>query len=478
MIAQLRRSLGAKILLLAGLNLVLLIAIGLAALGVRVPRSFTQMVMQAAEPRLQDVTRRIALDLERAQPSDADAIIDRYSEEFDTRLVLALNDGTRIAGADLEIPELVKQALSAPRPIGGFEERVGPPISPSGLRLPQTPAHLVRTAVGPRLWVILRTPVRFAGEAETLPGSLLIAPYRLVGDSLLFPLTGLFWVLLAFGVTVICWWPLLRGLTRSLRQIEHATEEIAHGRFDTTVPMSRGDEVGRLSRSIEQMAARLGVLASRQKRFLGDTAHELRSPLGRMHVALELLNRKVDGAERIYVDDLKQDVEALSQLTDELLLYARAELQERGSEQPAVPLRPIVDRLIDKEGSDATIVVDISDDTVVRGDALLLERAIANVIRNAVKYAGTAGPIVVTAIPTGGAVTLSISDAGPGVAPESLTRLFDPFFREDAARNRKTGGTGLGLAIVRSAVEACGGSVGCANRAPHGLEVRMTLQRA
>jgi two-component system sensor histidine kinase CpxA len=75
-----------------------------------------------------------------------------------------------------------------------------------------------------------------------------------------------------------------------------------------------------------------------------------------------------------------------------------------------------------------------------------------------------------------GQVVISVTDQGPGVAPESLPRLFEPFYREDAARDAKTGGTGLGLAIVRSAIEACGGSVSCHLPSPHGLEVRMILQ--
>lgn len=496
MIGRIRRSIGAQILLLAGLNVLLLAIIGLAASGVRVPRSVGQMVMQSAEPRLQDVVRRIALDIERGSPDQADAVLERYTSEYRSLFLLVRNDGTRIAGSNVALPLGVIEALKGPPPPkggfpppgfdpyrggspdrGGARDPVSPPEGASGLRMPQAPAQLIRVDGSARNWIMLRTPIRFAGQPEIIPGSLLIVPGGWIGNSLLFPLDWLWWTLLAIAVTTICWFPFLRGVTKSLGRMEHATGDIAHGRFETKIAVERADELGRLSSSIESMAGRLDALVSGQKRFLGDTAHELRSPLGRMQVALEILDRRVGDGERAYVADLKEDVEALTVLTDELLQYARAELQERGGAPAAVGLRPIIERVIAKEANGATIAVDVPADTSVRGDAQLLERAIANVIRNAVKYAGAAGPIDVKASRDHGVVTLSVADSGPGVAPESLARLFDPFFREDAARNRKTGGTGLGLAIVRSAVEACGGSVSCVNRQPRGLEMQITLEQ-
>ena len=104
-------------------------------------------------------------------------------------------------------------------------------------------------------------------------------------------------------------------------------------------------------------------------------------------------------------------------------------------------------------------------------------------MRNAVRYAGDAGPITITALPAHGddgaeIVSLTVADEGLGVPPETLARLFDPFFRPETARTRETGGVGLGLAIVKSCVEACGGRVSARNREPCGLELVFTLQRA
>ena len=499
MIARLRRSLGARILLLAGLNLALLVGIGLAASGVRLPRSLGELIMQSAEPRLQDVTRRLALDLERTPAANATTLLDRFGGEYRTRFILVTNDGRYIAGVPVPLPEPVVAALAGPPPgerrlpqggmrprpgkgrpaPGGPPDRLGPPDNRSGLRMPQTPARLISVPGEPKTWIVLRTPIRFADTTEIVPGSLLVVPYSWLNDALLFPIRWLWWSLLALGVTAACWWPLLRRLTVSLSRMEQATSRIAEGRFDTRLGISRPDEVGRLSGSIERMAARLGTLVTGQKRFLGDTAHELRSPLGRMQVALEILDTRVPDSERPYVRDLKDDVEALSHLTDDLLQYARAELADRTVTLVSVNVSAVVNRAVSHEcQAGVTFDVRVPADLVVNADPQLFERALANLVRNAVKYAGSAGPIEVAATSTNGEISVTVSDTGPGVAPESIERIFDPFYREDVARNRKTGGVGLGLAIVRSSVEACGGTVSCRNRRPHGLEVRLAFPHA
>jgi len=503
-IARIRRSLGAKILLLAALNILLLVAIGAIAAGVRFPRSLEELLMQSAEPRLQDMARRIALDIERTPADEATSMLLRYSEEYDAQFILVHNDGTRIAGAGPPIPDEMILALSSgppPRKGGGPAAnadgrprvqgkrggggppegdrpptRFGPPDPRTGLRMPQTPPRLVTVAEPPRYWIMVRTPIRFAGQADIIAGSLIVVPDGLFADGLLVPVTWLAWVLLGLAVTVACWFPFLRGVTQSLGRMAQATSEIAQGKFETKIGEARADDIGRLSASIEQMAGRLGVMASGQKRFLGDTAHELRSPIGRMQIALEILEHKAADSERSYINDLKEDVDDLRQLTDELLQYARAGLRERGRSLEPVPLLPLVERVIARDGYGATITSAVEAGVVVLADPGLLERALSNVVRNAVTYAGAAGPIHISATAVREQMVVSVADEGPGVSAESLQRVFEPFYREDAARSRKTGGTGLGLAIVRSAIEACDGSVSCQLRWPQGLDVRMVLR--
>jgi two-component system sensor histidine kinase CpxA len=106
----------------------------------------------------------------------------------------------------------------------------------------------------------------------------------------------------------------------------------------------------------------------------------------------------------------------------------------------------------------------------------LLLRAISNLVRNAVRYAGTEGPITISAKREDNAAVITVTDCGPGLPVEELDRIFAPFYRLDASRNRDTGGAGLGLAIVKSCVEVSGGTVECRNREPHGLEVVIRLK--
>ena len=107
-----------------------------------------------------------------------------------------------------------------------------------------------------------------------------------------------------------------------------------------------------------------------------------------------------------------------------------------------------------------------------------LFRSLANILRNAIRYAGDAGPIVVSASEKGGVVSIIVADNGPGIPASELEEVFKPFYRPEFARQRETGGVGLGLAIVRTCVEACGGTVKCRNRSPKGLEAEIRLPAA
>jgi two-component system sensor histidine kinase CpxA len=356
-----------------------------------------------------------------------------------------------------------------------------PPQPPPGaaVRLPGTPPFLVRSSAEPRYWVGVRMPIRAAGEPLTRPGTLLFASDSLIGLTLFQPWRGLFILALAIAVTAACWAPFLRGVTRSVRRLEQATTHIAEGRFDRVPVENRRDEIGRLAGSIQKMAARLDALVSGQKRFLGDTAHELRSPVARMQIALELLERDGSDRERSLIADLKEDVQAMSRLTDDLLQFAHAELAATSAPLVTLSVADVIHNAVRAEQRPGVeIRVDAPAQIGATADRRHLERAIANAVRNAVDHASKAGPIVVAARAVDNRVEISVSDSGPGVPPDALDRIFAPFFRLDASRDRKTGGAGLGLAIVRSSIEACRGSVRCVNRTPSGLEVTMTVPAA
>jgi two-component system sensor histidine kinase CpxA len=162
---------------------------------------------------------------------------------------------------------------------------------------------------------------------------------------------------------------------------------------------------------------------------------------------------------------------------NELLSFSKASLGATHAKLQQVPLRALVDLAIRREVTNGEQVeTKIASDLRVEVEPELLTRALANLLRNAIRYAGKAGPITITAEPRDGQVALSVSDCGPGIPEAELQRIFDPFYRLDASRDRETGGVGLGLAIVKTCVEGCQGTVVADNRLPTGLQVTITLR--
>ena len=131
---------------------------------------------------------------------------------------------------------------------------------------------------------------------------------------------------------------------------------------------------------------------------------------------------------------------------------------------------------LDREAREnVPVEIQLAEELDVMSRPDYLERALANLIRNAVRYAGHAGPITVSARNGDGQATIVVADRGPGVPEVELEEIFKPFYRPELSRQRETGGTGLGLAIVKSCIEACNGAVVCRNRKPAGFEVEIRL---
>jgi two-component system sensor histidine kinase CpxA len=290
------------------------------------------------------------------------------------------------------------------------------------------------------------------------------------------------WLLVGAGVFVfslLLWLPLVRGITRTLARMMHATRQIADGRFDVRLGLNRRDEIGSLAESIDQMAARLDGLVKGQKRFLGDIAHELCSPLARLQMALGILEQRATGEEAAFVRAATEKAEQIAALVGELLSFSKAAFGASAVRLQPVNVAAVVAEAVRREETEhSEIQVDVPAELEVSADADLLTRAVANLLRNSLRHASSAGPITIHAERAGEEVHLAIADGGPGVPEEELPRIFDAFYRVDASRTRDTGGTGLGLAIVKTCVESCCGSVTARNREPHGLEVRITLHVA
>jgi two-component system sensor histidine kinase CpxA len=166
----------------------------------------------------------------------------------------------------------------------------------------------------------------------------------------------------------------------------------------------------------------------------------------------------------------------MSTLVNELLAFTKAGMQPRDIALSPVDLLPLVGEVLAREEATSRVTVSLAADLRVQADAALLNRALGNLVRNALRYAGNAGPIALAAAREGDLVVVTVDDLGPGVPAADLNRLGEPFFRPELARSRETGGVGLGLAIVRHSIAACHGEVRFANREPKGFraEVRLT----
>lgn len=474
-----------RILLLATLNVAVLAAVFATFLRLQLKPDLESFLMAEARERIAFVTRLIVSDLESTDAPHWTDVLHHYSTEYGLTILLYRNTGEQLAGPVTSLPPEVDVRL----PRGGPPPpppNAGPPPGPPpgdggpgpGFNNPGPPFLAVASS-GPRYWVGVRMPfIRLSDDERMLRSVLMFVSPGFFSNPFFFNLRP--WLAMggaALLITALCWLPLIRNLTRSIAAMKRATARIADGQFEVDL-RARHDELGLLGRSIKQMAGRLQEFTEGRKRFLGDAAHELRSPIARMQLAAEILERRIDSAGRKYADSLKEDLTTMTRLTDELLEFARAEMPPI-TKFEAVNVEDAIRTAAGRE-STAGIELHINVDSgiAVQANRECLVRALANIVRNAIWYAGDRGPIEVSVVKSKHRVEIQIIDSGPGIPEEELDRVFTPFYRLDSARDRRTGGTGLGLAIVRTCIAACGGAVECRNREPSGLEVIIRLNAA
>lgn len=474
--------------------------------------------------RLQTVGREVHARLASLARSDWDGILREFSEKHGVHALLVTVPNRQIAGQHIDLPEKLQHLLAdmhpelPRRPPGADtrEERPGhpPPQSrdeldallfgedffpPSGR--PHGPN--IEPSDGPRFedlssampvklgtfmlplgtppiyYTGIRLPLVPSWSRREGPLIFMIITDRITAGGLFFDVRP--WLLVLFGamaMSALLWLPFVSGITRSVRANMHATEQIARGRFDVRVPENRGDELGRLSHAVNQMAAQLDGIVRGQKRFLGDIAHELCSPMARMEMSLGILEERLTDSDALRLADAREELRQMSSLVHELLAFSRSTLASATKPVEDVPLLSLIDEAASVEAIPSqNLHLQVPADVVVRCIPDLLRRAVGNILRNACLHAPRS-TIEISASRHGDRVVLLIADHGPGVPEESLPRLFEPFYRVDTSRDRQTGGSGLGLAIVKNCIETCGGQVSARANAPKGLIFEMQLPRA
>jgi len=288
-------------------------------------------------------------------------------------------------------------------------------------------------------------------------------------------------MLISAGISLL----LAAYITAPLSRIRASARRVARGDLSAHVgdlPFGRSAEILALASEFDQMTARLRDLVEGQRRLIRDVSHEMRSPLSRLRVALELGRAQVGGDAAVQLDRIEREAERLEEMIAQAIQLSRME-----TAPPSKVENVALDLLIADVAGDAAFEAQArpcalhiaqTAPIAVRAEPDLLTSAIENVVRNAVKYTAPESTVSIRLDQIEAQARLRVRDCGPGVAETDCARIFEPYFRTDAARQRSSGGSGLGLAIAKRAVERQGGRIHASNASGGGLEVEILLPLA
>jgi signal transduction histidine kinase len=431
----------------------------------------------------------VASDLSDALEADNHADLqrtlrDQYADRRD-RIIVVLRDGRVLQNIDGPPPP--EWAIRAARYRLRYD-RFNPPAADADAARAPDPGS------GPRR--MPASPIQIKGDTI---GLVLVVPAR----RLPFPFLQEFGptlataggVLLLVGTATMAFF-VFQPARRRLRKLEAAAEAIGAGDTSVRAPEDGGDEVAELARVFNRMAADLDARVREleevdraRRQLLADVSHELMTPLTAMRgyletLALPIANNDPEARER-YLHIVTEETLRLEAIIGDLLDLARLEGGGASLQRDAVPVQMLFARAAERHGPTLTerqVTLRLRIDpgaAEVEGDARRLEQAIQNLVANAVRHVGERGAIELTASPAANnrQVKLTIDDNGPGIPPEHLPRIFDRFYRVDAARDQASGGSGLGLSIVRAIIEAHGGTVTAADSPSGGARFEILLNK-
>ena len=403
----------------------------------------------------------------------------------DSGLILLIVDDRGEELLDRALPGEMRRLLrfSSPRPSdgmgsGGGERGMGSPPPPGWERGPisERPSNLRPAQLTPHL-------VGDDGDEYRL---LFVRPPVVVFGLLAWPGSRAAIGAVALLIAALTSLLLARYISAPIARLRRASQGLAGGDLDTRVGApGRGwatDEVGGLSRDFDTMAERIQALVTDKETLLRDISHELRSPLARIRMALGLAQRKANDEAQPDLERIEREAERLDALIGQIMTLARLRTQKepvRELVRMDVMVRGIVNDAR-YEHPEATINLRCPDRQEVSGDPRGIASAVENVVRNALAYAGDAGPIDVVVTADDQDVAVTVKDRGPGVRPEELPRIFEPLYRADESRDHGAAaaggvGQGIGLAITARVMELHGGDATAENRTGGGLRVILRL---
>jgi heavy metal sensor kinase len=278
------------------------------------------------------------------------------------------------------------------------------------------------------------------------------------------------------------WWASGRVL-RPLASLSTAAREMSIAQLHRRLPVTgAGDELDELAKAFNEMFGRLEVAVQQMKDFTASISHELRTPLtvlrGEAEIALARANSSCD--LRRTLESQLEEFAKLSRIIDEMLTLARAEAGQISLRRERVNLSALARSLTEimeplAVNRSITLTAEPGADVIVNGDTGWLERAILNILDNAIKYTGAGGQIAVRVTRSPESALLEVRDTGIGITPEALPHIFERFYRGDPSRSKETDGAGLGLSLVEWVVRQHGGQITVESQLGHGTTMRVAL---
>jgi len=257
-------------------------------------------------------------------------------------------------------------------------------------------------------------------------------------------------------------------ILKPVGDIQDLAQEISEKNLEQRIPTGAGqDEFNRLARTINGMLDRLQNSFARQRNFLFDTSHELKTPLTTMRLVIDDIEsddtEKLPGTRRENILQLKTQVLHMERLVKDLLNLSALETLARIDPKPVrlsdMLATLLADYQIMADAQQIQITLDLDNSLIILGDRKTLNRAISNILDNAIKYNCSGGRVAVTGDQSATEMTLSVANTGPGINEAEIPKVFDQFYRVEKSRSSRYGGSGLGLAIVKRIIELHGGSV-------------------
>ena len=285
--------------------------------------------------------------------------------------------------------------------------------------------------------------------------------------------------LLLLTVVAALFWVLAMQFAWPLRRLAGAVRRFGAGDLSVRVGAHRRDEIGEVEQSFNAMASRIQTLLTAERQLLQDVSHELRSPLTRLRLAADVVAKA--GDREAAALRLRRETERLSDLVDSLLQMTTAEGDPEAVNVEDVNLSDVLRNVVENCQLEAQergclVQIDAPADVRTMGDTELLQRAIENVVRNAIRYSPPGAAVETSIAVEKERNVLTVRDRGPGVLEDQLSKIFNPFFRADGSRDASSGGIGLGLSIAQRAIRLHSGEIRAENANP-GLRVSIMLPR-